>query len=138
MRVKKLRDEAILPIRAHSEDIGADIHSIEDVLIPSGEHRLVSTGISAQAPEGCYIRIAPRSGLAAKNAIDVYAGVVDSNYTGEIKVILMNSGKSIFTVNKGDRIAQLICERAVISEIVEVDSLENTERSSAGFGSTGV
>lgn len=138
MKVKKLRDEAILPSRGSIESAGADVSSIEAITIPPREYRLVGTGIAVQAPEGCYIRVAPRSGLAAKKGIDVFAGVVDRDYTGEIKVILMNNTDCLFTVEKGDRIAQLICERAVISDIVEVDSLENTERSSAGFGSTGV
>lgn len=137
MKVKKLNQEAILPTRGSAESIGADIYSIEDIVIPSGEHRLISTGISAQAPEGCYIRIAPRSGLAAKHSVDVLAGVVDRDYTGEIKVILINNSNQLFNISAGDRIAQLICERATITDIIEVDNLEDTERSSAGFGSTG-
>ena len=137
MKVKKLNKDAILPTRGSVEAIGADIYSIEDIIIPPKEHRLISTGISAQAPKGCYIRIAPRSGLAAKNSIDVLAGVVDRDYTGEIKVILINNSTLLFNVSVGDRIAQLICEQAIVSNIVEVDSLEDTERSSAGFGSTG-
>lgn len=137
MQIKKLNERAQLPTRGSEESIGADVYSIEDVVIPTGEHRLVSTGIAAKAPEGCYIRVAPRSGLAAKNAIDVYAGVVDRDYRGEIKVILMNNGNKAIHIATGDRIAQLICECALISDIIEVDELDSTERSSAGFGSTG-
>jgi dUTP pyrophosphatase len=138
MKIKKLRDDAILPSRGSIEAAGADISSVETIKIPPREFRMVSTGISAQAPENCYIRIAPRSGLAAKKGIDVFAGVVDRDYTGEIKVILMNNSSQIVDINAGDRIAQLICETIKITDIVEVDSLEDTERSSAGFGSTGV
>jgi len=137
MKVKKLNEKAQLPTRGSVEAIGADVYAVENVVIPAGEHRIVSTGISVKAPEGCYIRVAPRSGLAAKHAIDVLAGVVDRDYTGEVKVILINSGNKMFEILEGDRIAQLICEQAHITDIIEVDDLESTERSSAGFGSTG-
>jgi deoxyuridine 5'-triphosphate nucleotidohydrolase len=137
MQVKKLTDNAITPTRGSEYAAGADIYSVEETVIPPREHRLISTGIAAQAPEGCYIRIAPRSGLAAKHSIDVLAGVVDRDYRGEIKVILINNSNQVFKVSAGDRVAQLICERAVITDIVEVDDLDYTERGSAGFGSTG-
>ena len=137
MKVKKINPEAIIPTRAHAEDIGLDVYSVVNCVIPPKEHVVVPTGIAAQAPEGCYIRVAPRSGLAAKFSIDVLAGVVDRNYTGEIKVILLNNSNRIFTVTAGDRIAQLVCEQAKITEVEEVLTLEYTDREGDGFGSTG-
>ena len=90
-------------------------------------------------PVGNYGRVAPRSGLACKNFIDVGAGVVDSDYRGEVKVLLFNFGEQEFKVNPGDRIAQLIIEKYTRTEIEEVaDDLDNTVRGAGGFGSTGV
>lgn len=140
MRIKLLNDKAKIPCRAHSTDAGADLFSIEDCLIRPGERRPVSTGISLEIPEGYYGRIAPRSGLAAKSGIDVLAGVLDSSYRGEIKVILLNTDQSNprdFEIKAGDRIAQLIIEKHYNFEFEVVDSLEETTRGVGGFGSTG-
>lgn len=137
MKVKKLTDTAKLPTRGSTYAAGADLYADEDRLIYPGERVLVPTGIAIKAPEGTYIRIAPRSGLALHKGLDVLAGVVDRDYTGQIMVILLNTGQETVTIEKGDRIAQAIAETVVISTIEEVDSLEDTERSSGGFGSTG-
>ena len=88
-------------------------------------------------PEGNYARIAPRSGLACKNFIDVGAGVVDSDYRGEVKVLLFNHGSDDFKISIGDRIAQCIIEKYTMTTILEVEDLNTTERGEAGFGSTG-
>jgi len=99
---------------------------------------MVKTGLSVEIPEGYYGRIAPRSGLAHKNGIDVLAGVVDSSYRGEIRVILYNTDKEeTLQVRSGDRIAQMIVERHYNFEFVEVEDLSVTERGEGGFGSTG-
>jgi len=105
--------------------------------VPAKGKFLVSTGLQIAPPAGHYARIAPRSGLASKLFIDVGAGVVDGDYRGEVKVLLFNFSDTEFEVKKGDRIAQLICEKYAHVEIVETDSLEETERGSGGFGSTG-
>jgi len=97
----------------------------------------VPTGISVALPPGCYGRIAPRSGIALKHAIDVGAGVIDSDYRGEVKVLLFNHSDDAFAVHIGDRIGQLICEQCLIVPIVEVPELDSTERGAQGFGSTG-
>jgi dUTP pyrophosphatase len=89
-------------------------------------------------PKDCYARIAPRSGLAFKYGIQVGAGVVDSDYTGEIKVLQFNHGAYDFTIKAGDRIAQLIFERIFTNELEEVEELVKTERGAGGFGSTGL
>jgi dUTP pyrophosphatase len=88
-------------------------------------------------PNGVYGRVAPRSGLAVKHGIQVGAGVVDPDYTGEVKVVLFNHGDKDFEVKKGDRVAQLILERCETPEVEEVGTVEDTERGAGGFGSTG-
>uniref|UniRef100_A0A183BST3 Deoxyuridine 5'-triphosphate nucleotidohydrolase n=1 Tax=Globodera pallida TaxID=36090 RepID=A0A183BST3_GLOPA len=98
---------------------------------------LVSTGLRVAIPSGHYGRVAPRSGLAVKHSIDVGAGVIDTDYRGELKVLLFNFGETDFQVNEGDRIAQLICERCTRPELTEVGTLEMTARGANGFGSTG-
>lgn len=95
------------------------------------------TDIQVQLPEGCYGRVAPRSGLAVKNFIDVGAGVVDEDYRGNLGVVLFNHSDTEFKVARGDRIAQFICERIFYPELEEATSLTETERGAGGFGSTG-
>jgi len=98
----------------------------------------VATGLAVAIPEGNYGRIAPRSGLAFKNFIDVGAGVIDEDYRGELKVLLFNLGPDDFNVNEGDRIAQFIIEKYTPTELEEVETLDETARGADGFGSTGV
>ena len=100
---------------------------------------MISTGISMAIPMGNYGRVAPRSGLAVKNFIDVGAGVIDSDYRGEVKVLLFNFGTVDFTVMPGDRVAQLIIEKYTMTHLEEVaGDLETTVRGDGGFGSTGI
>lgn len=139
IKYNKLNSSAKCPKRSNPTDAGADLCSTEKHTIQPLERKLISTGIAIEIPEGYYGRIAPRSGLAAKSGIDVLAGVVDSGYRGEIKVILYNSDKSnTFFVEEGDRIAQLIIEKHYNFDFVEVvEELTDTERGLGGFGSTG-
>jgi dUTP pyrophosphatase len=137
MLLQLLTDTATVPCRQSEGAAGYDIYSDENSVIFPKERRLVSTGIAITIPKSYYGRIAPRSSLSVKDYIDVGAGVIDNDYTGEIKVLLINNGNNIFTINKGDRIAQLILEKIGYCEIVVVDSLEDTERGDGGFGSTG-
>lgn len=136
--IKLLNEFAKIPSRANKTDAGADLFSVEDVVIGPMQRKMISTGIALQIPENYYGRVAPRSGLAVKNGIDVLAGVVDSSYRGEIKVVLINTDKNEeFNVKKGDKIAQLIIESHHNFDFVITDSLEETNRGSGGFGSTG-
>jgi len=135
--VKKLREDAYLPTRGSANAAGLDLYSVDEVIIPPGERALVKTGISVAVDHGTYFRIAPRSGLALKHGIDTMAGVVDSDYRGEICVILANLNNSPFSVMKGDRIAQGIVEVIQLADVVEVDDLDTTDRGANGFGSTG-
>jgi dUTP pyrophosphatase len=98
---------------------------------------MIKTDIAIQVPKGHYGRVAPRSSLAWKDFVDVGAGVIDEDYRGEVKVVLYNHGESLFHVKMGDRIAQLIIEKISYPEVKEVETLEETERGSGGFGSTG-
>ena len=136
--VKKLSYDAILPTRGSDGSVGYDLYSVEDAIVPcQAGNAIVGTGIAVRIPDGWYGRVAPRSGLAAKHCIDVGAGVIDPDYTGEVKVVLFNRGFDNFEIKKGDRIAQLILERCETPHIKEIGLLEETLRGSDGFGSTG-
>lgn len=137
IKVKKLREDAIIPTRANSTDAGLDLYSTQDLIVLKNSRAMIETGISLEIPEGYYGRIAPRSGLAWKHGIDMFAGVVDSSYRGPINVILYNSCVNDFKITKGDRIAQLIIEKHYNFPIEVVEELSDTNRGSGGFGSTG-
>ena len=136
--VKKLCYDACLPTRGSDGAVGYDLYSSEAATVPCQAGRaLVGTGIALSIPDGLYGRVAPRSGLAVKHCINVGAGVIDPDYTGEIKVVLFNHGEKDFEIKKGDRIAQLVLERCETPPIEEISIVEDTERGSGGFGSTG-
>ena len=138
---------AYQPTRATMGSIGYDLRSIENVKIPKKSRALVGTGLAIICPEGSYGRIAPRSGLASKHCIDIGAGVIDSDYRGEVKVLVINNSNRTFYVNPGMKIAQLIFERAWISESLGLKMTfdaewcvkgASTERGVNGFGSSGI
>ncbi|EPQ27411.1 uncharacterized protein PFL1_04949 [Pseudozyma flocculosa PF-1] len=128
---------AKLPTRGSASAAGYDLYSSEKVTIERGKRKVVQTGISLAIPEGHYGRVAPRSGLASKHGIDVGAGVIDSDYRGLLGVLLFNLGDADFTINEGDRIAQLVIEQISTPPVEEVSSLDDTARGAGGFGSTG-
>ncbi|KAK1972754.1 dUTP diphosphatase [Colletotrichum sublineola] len=138
LQVKKLSDKARLPTRGSLFAAGYDLYAAKATTIPARGKALVSTDIAISVPAGTYGRIAPRSGLAAKNFIDTGAGVIDADYRGEVKVLLFNHADTDFEVAEGDRVAQLVVERIFTPEIVEVAELEESVRGAGGFGSTGV
>lgn len=127
---------AIMPTRGTYGSAGYDLYAIEDVTINRFKFIPVSTGVSMAIPAGHYGRIAPRSGLAVKHGVMVGAGVIDSDYRGEIKVALATLN-GVYEFKKGDRIAQVIIEPVVTPELTTVDSLDDSERGDGGFGSTG-
>ena len=158
IKIKKSHPNAITPRRAKDGDAAYDLFCVERTVIKPMERKIVPTGISIEIPEGYYGRIAPRSGLAVREGIDVLAGVIDSNYRGEIGAVLINlnlpenlfikdetlgiynhlfDSENSVILNKWDRIAQLIIERCFNADWEEVDDLSNTERKDGGFGSTG-
>ena len=136
--VKKLSENATLPVRGSAGAAGYDLASAEDTVIPARGKGIVKTDLSIAAPPGTYARIAPRSGLAVKKFIDTGAGVVDEDYRGAVGVVLFNHSDEDFEVKKGDRVAQMILERIMTPEVVEVESLDDTTRGAGGYGSTGV
>ena len=138
LKFKKLIDGAILPSRGSEGACGLDIHSAEAIRIGSGERKGVRTGLSVAIPDGCYGRIAPRSGLAISHGIDTLAGVVDSDYRGELVCILINLGETPFEISPGARIAQLIIEKFDRLEPEWAAHLDTTARDTGGFGSTGI
>lgn len=138
LKIQLRSENATVPTKGSATAAGYDIYSSEDCIIKAEDQALVSTDISFTVPVGTYGRIAPRSGLAVKHGIQTGAGVVDRDYTGEVKIVLFNHSKKDFEIKKGDRIAQLILEKIVDdAEIVVVESLEESERGAGGFGSTG-
>ena len=138
--IKKLQKNIILPEYKTEGSSGMDLMANveQTVKILPGEKKIISTGIMVAIPEQYEIQIRPRSGLAAKNGISVLntPGTIDSDYRGEIKVILINLGKDIFEINKNDRIAQMIVCPIIKVELEEVESLPETVRGEGGFGST--
>ena len=135
--VKRLTKDAIIPTRGSDASVGYDLYSTDEIIIPPTHRALVGTSVAILMPNGVYGRVAPRSGLAVKHGIQVGAGVVDPDYTGDVMVVLFNHGDKDFVVKKGDRIAQLILEKCETPRVEEIGFLEETDRGSGGFGSTG-
>ena len=128
-----------LPVYATSGAAGMDVVSAEDVTIVPGARHAVATGLAMAIPEGFEIQVRPRSGLALKHGITVpnTPGTIDSDYRGELKVILINHGQEDFAIRRGDRVAQLVLAPVTQAAWHEVAELDDTERGAGGFGSTG-
>lgn len=144
IRINRLSDatnDVPLPAYATDGSAGMDIHAAvtEPMEIPAGKTVLVPTGFSMEIPVGFEAQIRPRSGLAVKNSIGIMnaPGTIDSDYRGEVKVILTNFGSAPFTVQRGDRIAQMVVARYERVQWEESDSLTATQRGAGGFGHTG-
>jgi dUTP pyrophosphatase len=135
-------DGAVIPVYKTTGAAGADVCALlsEPVTIPAGKFAMIPTGLFFEIPEGFEIQVRPRSGLAAKNGVTVLntPGTIDSDYRGELKVILINLGDKDFTVNSGERIAQIIVSPVTVADFTITDSLSDTQRGEKGFGSTGV
>ena len=143
MKVKRLSDKAVIPSKGSSGAAGYDLYTTESYELKPGERKAFKTDIAMAIPDGFYGRVAPRSGLAVKHGIDVLAGVIDSDYRGEILVALINLGDKpiqlpIVKDGKETAIAQIIIEACgtVVGGFVEVDDLNSTQRGSDGFGSS--
>ena len=154
IKYSKLHPHAKEPFRANTSDAGYDLFSTDYVTLEPFQRRLISTGINVEIPEGFYGRVAPRSGLACKKGIDVMAGVIDSGYRGEVKVLLINlnfegynlkpntfetmfGSANKIEIKPGDRIAQLIIEKCHSVEWKPMETLEESQRGEQGFGSSG-
>jgi dUTP pyrophosphatase len=140
LRFRRLAVAARPPTQAHEGDAGYDLRAAEAATIGPGERASVGTGIAVAIPEGQAGLVIPRSGLAARHGISVVnaPGLIDSGYRGELRVLLLNTdGSEPFTVEPGDRIAQLVLVRVETEELEEVAELDETARGVGGFGSTG-
>ncbi len=139
LKVKRLREDALIPSYAHEGDAGLDLHAIDATVLPPGIAALVKTGIAIELPPGTEAQIRPRSGLALRYSVTVLntPGTIDEGYRGEVGVILINHGASAFVVTPGMKIAQLVVSPRLRVDIVEADSLQDAPRGNKGFGSTG-
>ena len=140
LRFRKVHPDAVLPSYAHPSDAGMDVRSVEDLTIAPGKRALVHTGLVMLLPPKYEAQVRPRSGLALKRGVTVLntPGTIDSGYRGEVGVILANFGEDDFQVKKGDKIAQIVIAPVTQPEIVETTEVDETDRGSGGFGSTGV
>jgi dUTP pyrophosphatase len=138
--VAKLKENAVLPTRAHEGDAGLDLHACEEAHIGPGERWSVGTGVAVEIPAGHAGLVLPRSGLAREHGISLVnaPGLIDSGYRGELRVLLLNNDPAeIFRVAVGDRIAQLVLVPIAFAEPVEAAALAESARGEGGFGSSG-
>lgn len=142
VQVKRLNNGAGLPLPDYASDgaAGMDICAAEGLTLRIGKRHAVATGFAFAIPRGYEVQVRPRSGLALKHGITCLntPGTIDSDYRGEVKVILANLGDEDFSIARGDRIAQLVVAPVTHAAMVEVDALDDTARGAGGFGSTGV
>ncbi len=138
IRIKKLHPDAQAPAYAHgpSEDAGLDLRAVERVVLSPGVAQGVPTGIAIELPPGYEAQVRPRSGMALKHSVTVNFGTIDPGYRGEIRVVMFNLGQTDYTVEPGDRIAQLVVARYEAIEWVEGE-LGDSARGAGGFGSSG-
>jgi len=140
LSIAKLKDEAVLPTRAHPGDAGLDLYACESAHIGPGERWSVGTGVAVEIPEGHAGLVLPRSGLARDHGIGLAnaPGLIDAGYRGEVRVLLLNNDPAeLFRVEPGDRIAQLVVIPVALADPVEVESLTDSARGDGGFGSSG-
>jgi dUTP pyrophosphatase len=138
--VKRLDPDLPLPHYARASDAGLDLHAAQRVVIEPGARALVGTGLAVAIPPGWAGLVLPRSGLALSHGVTVLnaPGLIDAGYRGEVKVLLVNHDpRATVTLERGERVAQLIVQTVAAAELVEVDELPASERGAGGFGSTG-
>ena len=139
LRFTLLSGDARAPARAHVGDAGLDLHAAEPAALEPGARASVGTGVAIEIPAGHAGLVLPRSGLAARHGIALVnaPGLIDSGYRGELRILLLNTGRERFEVAVGDRIAQLLVSPYAAADPVEVDELESSTRGTGGFGSSG-
>jgi dUTP pyrophosphatase len=144
VKIKRLEDSDDMPLPSYGSDgsSGMDIRASvkEPVVLKPGEIRLIPTGLTVSIPRGYEGQIRPRSGLALKYGMGIInsPGTIDSDYRGEICIIVINWGEQPFTIRRGDRIAQMVMAKVFRAEIIEVDELDHTQRGVGGFGHSGI
>ncbi len=138
IKIKKLSENATLPRYAKPGDAGMDFYSNEETTILPNERKLISTGIVMAIPPGYVGLIWDKSGIATKYGIKTMAGVIDSGYRGEIKILIHNLSNQIHKIEKNTKIAQMLIQPIECRKVIEVEELDQTERGEGGFGSTGI
>lgn len=139
LRVKRLSENAVLPIRGSGLAAGYDLASAEDIIVPARGKAIAKTDLAMAIPLGHYGRIAPRSGFSWKKHTDIGAGVIDADYRGNVGVVIFNHSNQDINVSQGDRVAQLIIEQISTPVVEDVEGeLDDTDRGEGGFGSTGM
>jgi dUTP pyrophosphatase len=139
IKIEKIFPDAILPSYSHPRDAGMDLFSYETYILKPGERRLFKTGLKVEIQEGYEMQIRPRSGLALNHGVTVLntPGTIDAGYRGEVGVILINHGEEVYSIGKGDKIAQAVISSVKRAVLEEVEKLEESSRGEGGFGSTG-
>ena len=137
IRVMKLSETATIPTRGSEFAAGWDLYASQECLVPARGKAIVAIDIAVAIPIGYYGRVAPRSGMAWKKHTDIGAGVIDADYRGPVGVVMFNHADEDLQIGVGDRIAQLVIEQISTAPLVEVNSLDDTERGEGGYGSTG-
>lgn len=138
IKIKKLHPDAVLPKYANPGDAGMDFFSNEETIIEPQQRKLISTGISLAIPKGYVGLIWDKSGIAAKFGLKTMGGVIDAGYRGEVKIIVQNLSNEKFMVQKGMKIAQMLIQPVEQKKLLEVQELDETERGTGGFGSSGL
>lgn len=141
VKVEKLRDDIELPKYTRDGDAGMDVRAAEEVILQPGETKIIPTGLRLAIPNGYEIQIRPRSGLSLKTGLRLpnSPGTIDSNYRGELGIIVQNTDEDIeHTIEKGDRIAQMVLNKLPKMLLQVVDNLDDTNRGDGGFGSSGI
>jgi dUTP pyrophosphatase len=137
VRVKKLREDAVLPSYAHVGDAGLDLCALDSCVVGAGERKLIPTGISMELPEGYFASIRGKSGLAYKKGVCILGGVVEYTYRGDYGVIFLNTSSEDIEIEAGQKIAQVVVAPVATVEIEDVEELGKSVRGADGFGSTG-
>lgn len=139
VRIRRLHPDAVFPAYAHGaeEDAGLDIRALCDFVVPARGVSAVPTGLALELPPGYEAQVRPRSGLTLRNRVVANVGTIDPGYRGEIRVVMFNLADEDFTVQKGDRIAQMVIARYEAVEWEEAEEMEETRRGTKGFGSSG-
>jgi dUTP pyrophosphatase len=144
VKIKVLNEGTVMPLPSYESEgsSGLDLRAAvkEEVIVNSGEIKLIPTGLAVSIPRGYEGQIRPRSGLALKYGIGVVnsPGTIDSDYRGEIGIIIINWGKRSFTIKRGDRVAQMVITKVCRADIIEVDDLDSTQRGEGGFWHSGI
>lgn len=137
LKIKRLREDAVIPSYAYAGDAAFDLCAGEEVVLTCGEYRVVPTGLALAIPEGYAGLIWDKSGIATKNGVKTLGGVVDAGYRGEVMVGVINLGEKEFVFEKGKKVAQMIIQKVEHMDIKEVTELDDTHRGEKGFGSSG-